>query len=66
MSAKTFFTVTGIIFSVLSVLHILRLVSGMSIVIAGWDVPYWFSFLGAAAAGYISYNAFQLRKKKNK
>jgi hypothetical protein len=66
MTQKTFFTLTGIIFSVLSAVHILRLLYGMSIVIAGWSVPYWFSFVGAAAAGYIAYNAFQLKKKAKK
>lgn len=64
LSAKTFFQLTGVIFSVIGVLHLLRLFYGWSIVIVGWTVPLWFSAVGIVIAWYIAYNAWQLAKKK--
>ncbi len=66
LSQKTFFTVTTVIFSVITVLHAARLVHGWSIVIAGWTVPYWFSFVGVIVAGCLAHSAYKLGKKAKK
>ena len=66
LSAKTFLQLVGTIFGVIGAVHLLRLISGWEVVIDGWMVPLWISFVGVVAAWYFSYNAFMLAKKKGK
>lgn len=61
MSQKTFYNVTLAIFSLIFLLHALRLVYGWSAVIGGWQVPMWASYLSVVFAGYLAYSAFKLR-----
>jgi hypothetical protein len=55
MTAKTFAGVAAIIFALVALLHLLRLVLGWSIVIEGWTVPMWLSWIGLVVAGGLSY-----------
>ena len=61
MNQKTFSTVTLVIFSLIALLHALRLVYGWNAVIGGWSVPMWLSGLAVVLAGYLAYSAFKLR-----
>ncbi len=61
MNQKTFSTVTLVIFSLIALLHVLRLVYGWNAVIAGWEVPMWLSGLSVVLAGYLAYSVFKLR-----
>lgn len=61
MNQKTFYSVTLIVFSLIALLHALRLVYGWNAVIAGWEVPMWLSGLAVILAGYLAYSAFKLR-----
>lgn len=55
--------VTGI-FSLVALLHVLRLVSGWSAVIAGWEVPTWLSVIAVVVAGYLAYQGYVFSQKK--
>jgi hypothetical protein len=55
MSQKTFITIAGTIFALIAVLHLLRIYMGWTIVINNWEVPIWFSWIGAVVAGVLSY-----------
>lgn len=61
MNQKYFSNVTLIVFSLVALLHALRLVYGWSAVIGGWEVPMWFSYPAVVLAGYLAYSAFKLR-----
>lgn len=61
MNQKLFYNVTLTVFSLIALLHALRLVYGWSAVIAGWEVPMWLSGLAVILAGYLAYSAFKLR-----
>ena len=61
MNQKTFSTVTFIVFSLIALLHALRLIYGWNAVIAGWGVPMWVSGLAVVLAGYLAYSVFKLR-----
>ncbi|MBI2011340.1 hypothetical protein HYS91_01095 [Candidatus Daviesbacteria bacterium] len=61
MKQQTFNQVTGIIFAVIAILHLLRFFLGWEASIAGWVVPTWFSILGLVVAGYLAYSAFKLK-----
>jgi len=45
--------VAGAIFGIVAILHILRVVTGLSIVIAGWMLPIWMNVLGFAGSGLL-------------
>ncbi len=61
MNQKSFSTVASAVFSLIALLHALRLVYGWSAVIGGWEVPMWLSGLSVVLAGYLAYSAFKLR-----
>ena len=62
MKQKTFTTIAGLVFSVIAVLHLLRLLLHGEAVIGGWAVPMWVSALALVLSGYLAYSAFTLRK----
>ncbi len=62
MSAKAFFSISGVIFWVVAVMHAVRVWRGWEVVIGGWNVPSGVSALAAVVAGYLAYAAFQLRR----
>ena len=62
MNRKTFSLVTGAIFSVIAVLHLLRAVLGWNAVIGSFTIPMWLSWVAIVAAAFLAYNAFKLAK----
>ncbi len=62
MKQETYIKVTGLIFSVITILHVLRLVFGWDAVLGGWQVPVWVSFIGVAVGGFLAYSAFKFSK----
>ena len=63
MSSKTFSLVAGIIFSLVAICHLLRLVFGWPMIIAGWTVPLWLSFVGLIISGFLGYQGIKLSKQ---
>lgn len=61
MKQKTFLHVAGAIFSVIAVLHLLRLVFQWQTEIGGWTVPMWFSVVALLFAGYLGITAFRMK-----
>lgn len=60
LSSKTFFQISGIIFFVVALIHLLRILLNWQASVANWDVPMWISYIGLIVAGYLSYNALKL------
>ena len=51
----------GTIFAVVAFLHLIRIFSAnVDLVLIGWVVPVWLSWIGLAIAGYLSYMSFRL------
>ncbi|MDP3142787.1 MAG: hypothetical protein Q8N14_02420 [Candidatus Omnitrophota bacterium] len=61
MNQRFFSNVTLVVFSLIALLHVLRLVYGWSAVIAGWEVPMWMSGAAVVFFAYLAYSAFKLR-----
>ncbi|HYF10521.1 MAG TPA: hypothetical protein VD967_02865 [Candidatus Paceibacterota bacterium] len=55
MKQKTFNTVTGAIFAVVAVVHLLRAINGWEVSIDTFAVPMAVSWLGILLAGYLAY-----------
>lgn len=60
LNQKTYLQVSGLIFTVIAVLHLLRVVLGWEASIAGWMVPGWLSLIAVVVAGYLAYSAYKL------
>ena len=62
MKQKTLTSVAGMVFSIVAVLHLLRLLLHWEVVIGGWTVPLWVSWMALALSGYLAYSAFTVSK----
>lgn len=62
MSQKTYYQISGLIFTVAALMHALRILMGWEVNLGGWSVPVWASLVGVAVAGYLAYTAYKLMK----
>ena len=54
MNSKIFLLrLAGTIFGFVAVFHLLRVVTGASFIIAGWEVPIWINVLGFVATAIL-------------
>lgn len=53
-AAVAMLPIAGVVFAVVAVLHVLRLVLGVSIVIGGWALPTWWSLPACAVAAALA------------
>jgi hypothetical protein len=60
LQSRTFFLVAGVIFGVVALAHLMRVFLNADVIVLGWDVPLWLSWVGTAAAAYLSYMSFHL------
>jgi hypothetical protein len=60
MSSKNFLMVSGCIFGVVSLMHMLRILNHWVFILGTWNFPYWVSWVAVFVAAYLSYQAFLL------
>ena len=60
MGQKSYCAVTGMIFLVIAILHLLRIIFGWSPVLEGWPVPMWLSWVALVVAGWLGYEGLRL------
>ena len=63
MSQKTFLLTVAAFFSLIGLLHLLRLVFGWEAIIGGLIVPMWASWVAILVAGYLAYEGLRLGKR---
>jgi hypothetical protein len=63
MNLKQYLTAAAAIFAIVALAHLVRAVMNWPIVIAGWIVPMWLSWLGFVIAGGLSYFGLSLAKR---
>jgi len=63
MTQKTYFLISGLIFLLVSLLHLSR--SGMEwdVAIGGWTVPLWVSWAVVLVAGFLAFIGLRFSKK---
>jgi len=59
MNQKTYNLVTGVVFLIVSVLHLFRAILGWQAVIGTFVLPVWISWFGLLLAGYLSYQGLR-------
>jgi len=66
MTQRTFAFVTAILFSLIALLHAVRLLRGWHVTIGDIVVPVWVSWIGLVIAAYLAYEGFRLSKRPTK
>ncbi|MDE1975286.1 MAG: hypothetical protein KGI49_02125 [Patescibacteria group bacterium] len=66
LRSRSYFLLVGIILGIVALAHLVRLFSSTEVEIAGWIVPLWLSWIGVAAAAYLSYMSFRLAMSSKK
>jgi hypothetical protein len=64
MKHRTYFLVTGTVFGLVSLLHLIRLVLWLPVRIGPWNVSYRISAIAFIIAGLLCFLGFRLAKKK--
>jgi len=62
MSVKTFLRLSGVIFLLVAVVHLLRLVFKWEVILAGWPAPLWLSAIASVVAAALAYEGFRLAR----
>lgn len=63
MRTKTYALSSGLVFSVLAVLHLTRIVTQWEAVIIGWEVPLWVSWVALLIAAALAYHGLKIFSK---
>ncbi|HEY4489205.1 MAG TPA: hypothetical protein VJA87_01855 [Candidatus Paceibacterota bacterium] len=63
MNKKTYLTLTAVVFSVVGLMHLLRIFTGFTVLLGGVVVPLWASWLGVLVAGLLAVSGFRLAGK---
>ena len=58
MNRRSYFFVTAIVFSIVGLLHLLRIVLGWEAIIGGWVVPMWLSGFAMVVTAVFAYYGF--------
>lgn len=61
MKTHTFKLTAGLIFLLVTILHFARVVNDWTLVVGGYAVPMWLSWVAFILTGYLAYTA--LKKK---
>ena len=60
MNRRSYCVITGIIFIVIALAHLLRIFYGWRVVIGASTVPEWISWVALVVAGYLGYEGIRL------
>ena len=66
MTRQIFSLVTAMLFSLIALLHAIRLAHGWHVTIGDIVVPVWVSWIGLVIAAYLAYEGFRLSKRPTK
>jgi len=53
MSERLYCTIAGVIFSIAALIHLGRLCAGWELVLAGWSIPLWLSWIAFFVCGAL-------------
>ena len=66
MNLKSFSFISAIVFSGVSLLHLIRILFGGNVIIENWEVPMSISIVSIFVAAFLAYKGFQLSSRKEK
>jgi uncharacterized membrane protein len=59
MKQPLYSALSGFIFLVVAIVHLVRAVLGWQLLIGSWIVPIWISWAGAVVATFLAYEGFK-------
>lgn len=65
MSNRPYLVVSGIVFSVVAMLHATRVMNGWSFELGPWMIPMWISWCGIVGPATLSVWAFKLAARSS-
>ncbi|MDO8574538.1 MAG: hypothetical protein Q7R86_02835 [bacterium] len=63
MQKKTYFSTTGIIFFIITLVHLLRIILKLEITFGEAIIPMWWSWIGIIIAGPLAYHGLMFNHK---
>ena len=60
MTQRTYNQISGILFGLIALLHLVRLLKGWPAVIGAWTAPLWLSVVVVLIVGFLAYSAWKL------
>ncbi len=63
-SERTLLNLAGIIFLVVALAHLVRLTFGWNLILGGFAIPLWLSWVGVFVAAYLSYSSFHFARAR--
>jgi len=63
MNARTYLMISGVIFGLVAILHLIRVINGWAFLVGSWSVPMWASWLGTAVPAVLCLWAFRLASR---
>jgi hypothetical protein len=64
MDAKTFSVVAGVIFAVVALFHVVRIFMEWTVIIGGWSIPMWVSWIALVVAGGLALLGLRLSERR--
>ncbi len=65
MKERFYLTAAGAIFTVIALGHLTRILYRADVVILGWNVPIFLSWIGIGVATYLAYASFHFATRRN-
>jgi hypothetical protein len=66
MSRRAYLLITAIIFSLIALLHLVRIIFGWSATLGSWNVPMWLSWVALIVTGALAYFGFSLAMQSSR
>ena len=60
MSARTYCTVSAVVFAIVAIAHLVRAVQGTPVIVGSWPAPMAISWLAVVVAGGLALWGFRL------
>ncbi|PIR04663.1 MAG: hypothetical protein COV57_03240 [Candidatus Liptonbacteria bacterium CG11_big_fil_rev_8_21_14_0_20_35_14] len=65
MNSQKYIEISGLVFIVVAILHLVRASAGWLLVINGYTVPIYVSWIVVVLIGYMAYQSLELKDKKS-
>jgi len=66
MSRRAYLLITAVIFSLVALLHLVRIIFGWSVVLGSWSAPMWLSWVALIVTGALAYFGFSLATQSSR
>ena len=62
LTPQTVLALTGLVFTIIALLHVLRVANNWAVFLNGWAIPMWVSYAGIVVAGGLAFASFHAKK----